>query len=406
MQSILYSATPCSAASSSSSLVLRQALQLLWNADDSSFAESLQQQHQPILLTHSAWRHDEESGRGAILVAQGSAEGRVWRWETGGGPIPIGRTLVLDQAGCRSIACRAHVPYRGVGAMAQDAKAALVLAELGEGRIVRLEEETGARTPLVINVPVPSTICGAKPVQQEKQEDGGEELQNKKETIHWQRIQSPRHMQVTNGGDLLFLDNNASTDCMILWQRKRVDQTVALASLAESRRAHEWTSLPQETTSEDMWHVVFSAEAVGGFLVIQDKVTTLSKVLVTASLPTWGVVILEIPLADDDDDDDNDDEDDEKVTKRESRIIFRLQRYLPTALEPGPLVMTEKKKTIFLATNEGIAMLLPQDGDYRLAGLLRLPIMDRPSITSLTLGQDSYLYVTTESRLWRIKIQD
>eukprot|EP00977_Amphora_coffeiformis_P025471 scaffold20070_cov76-Amphora_coffeaeformis.AAC.1 len=66
---------------------------------------------------------------------------------------------------------------------------------------------------------------------------------------------------VTDGGDLFFLDTTTS-GCMILWQRKRVDQVAALASLAESRRAHEWTSLPDETSSEELWHVVFSAEAI------------------------------------------------------------------------------------------------------------------------------------------------
>ena len=83
-------------------------------------------------------------------------------------------------------------------------------------------------------------------------------------------------------------------------------------------------------------------------------------------------------------------------------------------MEPGPLVVTAQR-TIFLGTNEGLAILLPNyfdddtDGrlvDYRLAGLLPLAIMDRPRITSLTLGGDGYLYVTTESRLWRLTIRD
>lgn len=410
VQSILYlanapcdgdgAAAPSSASSSDSSnsntthsLVLRQPLQLLWNADDATFSESLQPHHEPILLTHSTWHHDPETGRGAILVAQGSSTGRVWRWETGGGPIPIGRTLVLDQAGCRSAACRDdddRMTYRGVGAVTHDNgdKPALILAEWGEGRIIRLEEETGARTPLVLRVPVPSTVCGTQSEDNEK--------------IAWQRIKSPIHMQVSQVGDLFFLDPT-TPDCRVLWRRKRVGQIEPLASLAQSRRAHGWTSLPHEENRDD-WHVIFSGDAVGGFLLAYDKVTALSRVLVTTSLPTAGVVILEIPLGDDDDDDDDDEE---KETNTESRIVFRLQRYLPTALVPGPLVMTEKKKTIFMATTEGIAMLFPHaDGDYRFAGLLRLPIMDRPRITSMTLGLDSYLYVTTESRLWRIKIQD
>ena len=443
-QSVWYSQTACptgstSTASSSSGtrLVLRHGLQLLWNADDSEFKQQQQQpkqqeqtltnippphdEEQPmILLTHSAWYHDTETGRGAILIAQGSGDGRVWRWETGGGPIPIGRTLVLDQAGCRSVvSCherQRQQPFRmrGVGAVARlleendNNNNPLILAEWGEGRIIRLETETGARTPLVMNVPVLETC-------------GGGSSSSESAATSWQRIQAPTHMQVTATGtattkntDLFFLDHTATSsssmtmndNCHVIWQRYGIDKIPALPSLAVSRKAHAWTTITGNDNDDDasQFRAIFSnSEPIGGFVVVPHNVMS-SKMLVSTSLPTVGVVILEIPL----DDDDNEEEKEEGSTSKEPRIIFRLQRYLPTALQPGPLVVTPKQGNIFLATNEGLALLLPNHGtgEYRFAGLLHLPIMDRPRITSLTLGQDSYLYVTTESRLWRIKIKD
>jgi len=121
---------------------------------------------------------------------------------------------------------------------------------------------------------------------------------------------------------------------------------------------------------------------------------------------------MEVSLDDEDDTDDKENAND-RGPGTEGRVVFSLKRYLPASMEPGPLVLTDKRRTIFLATDEGIAVLLPNSRssnnaqeDYRLAALIPLPIMDRPRITSMTLGQDSYLYVTTESRLWRIKIRD
>ena len=102
---VLYPAAACPAAADNAAgmhLPLRYPLHLLWNAEESSATAS---DENKMFLTHTAWHLDAETGRGAILVTTGDRHGRVWRWETGGGPIPIGRTLVLDAAGCRTSAC-------------------------------------------------------------------------------------------------------------------------------------------------------------------------------------------------------------------------------------------------------------------------------------------------------------
>ncbi|KAG7357641.1 hypothetical protein IV203_002329 [Nitzschia inconspicua] len=86
--------------------------------------------------------------------------------ETGGGPIAIGRTLHLQDSGCRSniykncTRLQSNLHF-GSGGIADDTTTnnvessssppLLLVAEYGEGRITRLEDN-GARTPLVIQV--------------------------------------------------------------------------------------------------------------------------------------------------------------------------------------------------------------------------------------------------------------
>ena len=412
-------------------LALQQALQLLWHADERTYQESLESNVPPVLLLDSTWRTDA-NGVSALLLAQVSDDGRLWQWHTGGGPIPIGRTLVMDQAGCRSAACdRSNGPLRGVGGLStaptttpsssntDNDATLLVVAEWGERRIVRVEEN-GARTPLVIQVP------------------SVEACQSSTSTTN--RLHAPRHVTVTPQHDLFFVDsvavgnvpshhNDAAAappqDCFVVWHQARVDQIPALPTLADSRRAHTWTALPYHQPL--LVPVYTSPTPIGGLAVVQDAVTLSSSLYVTTAWPAQGVVVLEISLDDDTTDEmisttaETDDNDNDTATTHEApvspttkapRVLFRLQRHLPNALEPGPLVVTAQR-TIFLGTNEGLAILLPNfddtDGrlvDYRLAGLLPLAIMDRPRITSLTLGGDGYLYVTTESRLWRLKIRD
>ena len=109
----------------------------------------------------TTWMHDEELGRGYLLISTSAARGKIYQWETGGGPIVIGRTLHLKDSGCRSNLykkCSAEATENrdaaaddntGSGGIAvdtfsSDSSHRLIVAEYGEGRVVRLEQN-GAR---------------------------------------------------------------------------------------------------------------------------------------------------------------------------------------------------------------------------------------------------------------------
>lgn len=118
------------------------------------------------------WVEDTELGRGYLLLSDSSASGKVWRYETGGGIIPIGKSLYLDQSGCRSRSGSGyHHQNSSTSPSCNDGRngsrgmtlqilkdenrfdiGSLIIAEGGERRIVRLEVD-GARSPLVLDVP-------------------------------------------------------------------------------------------------------------------------------------------------------------------------------------------------------------------------------------------------------------
>ena len=86
----------------------------------------------------------------------------------------------------------------GSGAIAIDfhgkdvaSEGALVVAEWGEGRVVRMEQETGARTPLMVQVP---DVCASG---------------NNPTTMR--RLHQPHAMLYTPFGDLLVMDHQPSS---------------------------------------------------------------------------------------------------------------------------------------------------------------------------------------------------
>ena len=153
-------------------------------------------------LASTAWVHDSELGRGYLLLADVGRSGRIWRWEVGGGPITIGRSLHMEKSGCRSgiwaengRKCPENL-FGSVGAeremkeptlatseadhgnelhqstslppllgtasivveLTRDAERStesknILVAEWGERRIVRVEGETAAPTPIVTMLP-------------------------------------------------------------------------------------------------------------------------------------------------------------------------------------------------------------------------------------------------------------
>lgn len=223
------------------------------------------------------WRHDSETlGRGYLLLSESSNAGRIWRWEVGGGPIAIGKTLHLDQAGCRSshqahchtssqttptnTTAKVRRHHVGSGAMAIDfynrqqqqqpegnrkphatlSEGLLLVVEWGERRIVRLEEN-GARTPIQLHVPsrptrttsIPTTVQQLLEPRNMPENDKNNTNEIKREcdgattatdsgnesSIHdachgstWQRMPNVERMVITPTGDLILAVNYNDDD--------------------------------------------------------------------------------------------------------------------------------------------------------------------------------------------------
>ena len=348
----------------------------------------------------STWKHDAELGRGYLLWSDASQDGNIWRWEVGGGPIAIGRTLHLDRAGCRSglyrqcsrsgtidSATRTNGIDTGSGGISIDfyqqehaSQGNLVIAEWGEGRIVRLEEASGARTPLVIQVP---DLCS--------DQSSTTEITSAATC----RVHQPHTLLYTSTGDLLFVDSQPECEdkkvTNAVFRLKYAMHIPALSDLKQSREAHAWENVPSEAS--DIPEVLYtSAQSIGGIAMMHDP--TLSSILLSTKSGN-NVVLVEVPLGDENDDDD---EEEEGKISRRSRQLVDLTHDIPSAKNPGALAVSHEGYA-FVAVIDGIAVV---DLVRKLVvGTVDLPV----SPTSLTIGEDGFLYMTSRESLFRIGVR-
>lgn len=312
----------------------------------------------------SCWQHDSELGRGFLLLSTAGHAGRIWRWETGGGPIAIGRTLCVHDSGCRSehfLNC-SSIDMAGSGGIAIDSsgkdhfqEGSLMVAEWGEGRIVRLEEN-GARTPLVIQVPDPCS---------------------NESTSATRRVHQPFSLLYTPFGDLLVLEQYDCGDALV--RLKQATHVEPLDSLQTSRKAHSWTSLNTTTLPE----LVLSRSKLGGMALEPNWV----NVYLTAKHGD-SIVLLSVSL------ENEDDEEETTSTLPNSQVVMDFTEY---ATAPGPIAV-DKKGLIFLGVDKGV--LIVQDSKV----LARLNVPETP--TALTLGEDNFLYISIVSSLLRIRVNE
>jgi hypothetical protein len=329
-------------------------------------------------LVATAWKHDEELGRGYLLLSTSHQYGKIWQWETGGGPIPIGKTLSMVNSGCRSeFHQNCSLPDSGSGGIIVDSlhePPRLIVAEWGEGRISRLEEN-GARTPLIIQLTSAS----------------GEE----------DRLYRPFQLLMTPFGDLLGLDSTMEGGD-ILWQLPQAHKIPGLESLGVSRKAHSWKELPAETFSAPQ--KLLQSRRLGGVALVPNN---WMKVYVTMRQgDSVTVVVLSIEDDEEEDEDNDDDkvapEENEKVegsqktNKRQSAIFFDYSQY---AKEPGPIEIDEKGN-MYLAIDGGILFL---SSSGHVTGRLSIPGI---SIVDLTLGDDRFLYISTATKLFRLRVRN
>ena len=312
--------------------------------------------HETSNLVASTWRYDSELGRGYLLLSDAADDGRVWRWEVGGGPIVLGKTLHLDKAGCRNGPCT-----EGTGGLTIDFKGherptegRLVLAECGEARIVRMED-TGARTPLVLGVP---NLCDETSLQ---------------------RTQNARSMLMTPFGDLVFVEDYPACGKAALLVQRGAIHIPPLASLKESFQAHNWTSIE---AMPNVWNKAPSdVQQIGGLAMV-DTWTTL---LATVQHVDGEVILYEIPLTSDDD-----------ASFFDLPWKKKMDLSSVGMTSAGPLVVT-KDGTIVCANGEELVTL----EDSTVFGVTQLPDV----VTSLTLSDDGWLYITTPTSLLRRRMR-
>ena len=407
----------------------------------------------------TCWKHDTELGRGFLLLSTAGGNGRVWRWETGGGPIAIGRTLSVENSGCRSEHYRscnnvdrdngATTSVYGSGGIAIDsmsssgtgdstsvvesehfAEGKIVIAEWGEGRIARMEEN-GARTPLVIQIP---DHCS----------DGADVT-----TIKTRRVHQSRVLLFTPFGDLLFLDKNEGDDAArdgcgdSVFRLPQAIDIEPLKSLQISREAHSWTELRRgggtpthdhkppkqhqegEAPYKDERYLgmlpesLFRATKIGGMALD----TTWVNVIVTAKLGDGRIVLLSVPLGTEDNEVEEECEAGHGAGDSTCKRVEATSTVEPTVIvdytihadQPGPIAI-DKNGNFYLGTDGGVMIVVDttrsakksskrkNEGNtkhFEIVGIVRTP----KTPVSLTLGEDGFLYIATETSLLRIRAQ-
>jgi hypothetical protein len=373
-------------------------------------------------IVDMVWRHDSELGRGYLLLSESAGHGRIWRWEVGGGPIAIGKTLHLDDAGCRSNQCtlsntetdqRISNKRKGSGAMAIDfyragkpseestSEGLLLVAEWGEGRIVRLEEN-GARTPIMMHIPCVDRC------QIEKEQD--------KSCV--QRVPNSNRMLFTPTGNLIVSVNfdNVVGECSIhdtpLLNNDNAISTTSsssllllqnaahiqpLPSLQISRQAHSWDKLQNHNHSISFLFSDPSIAWIGGIAL-----ATPTKLYGSARIDqvngTSSIVIFELSIAEDEDDLD-DMNHNKKTEQGKMKILFDITEYIPKLQSSGALAIS-KYGRLFVALHDGVLILDPSVGVIG-----KLPVPGQVP-TAVILGGDGYLYICSSFSLYRIRIKD
>jgi len=351
-------------------------------------------------VVSTTWMEDEELGRGYLLLSTSAGSGKVYRWEAGGGPIAIGRTLHLQDSGCRSNLyqkCSVN-GQTGSGGIVVDTFGSetlpvLLVAEYGEGRVVRMEEN-GARTPLIID-----TLA-----------EGSTEETN--------RLSRPFRLLATPYGDLMVMDDaTAIGKGFVLWRLLKASDVPALPSLSISRQAHAWnrnnsTGLPQ---------VFFESIAMGGMVL---DPSGQGIYLTTMDRESSSVMVVSLPLLEDLEDHESDSESeqegkdsneqtdsingnndmligegDEQVSRElralQSKLVFDYTAY---AKAPGAIEVDDNGN-LYLAVDNGILVVSKSK-----AFVAKISFAANEKIVDLTLGSDKFLYIAMESKLARIRV--
>lgn len=324
----------------------------------------------PSKFHSTAFVHDSELGRGYVLISDSHDAGRIWRWEVGGGPITIGKSLHQVNSGCRSKSkCSMEDGSRGMvvqwekGAELSNQAGNLVVVENGERRIVRIEKDTGARTPLVLNIP-----CGEEQV----------------------RLQQAEWLLLTPQGDLIFTaKSNACSRDSIYHLNAAAHVPPILPSL--SRQAHGWNKTHHSHPIEVIHTADDDITSISGLTLDVTDDLTASSTLYFTVVSKENVVITKMTL----------EEDDEEDQHGTSQHFFEMTPFFTANnVHLGSAITLDKTGALYATYPGGIA-IISKSGDL----LAQIPFqMKNIHLNSITLASDGYIYATTtDSQLVRIR---
>ena len=364
----------------------------------------LVQEFEDKSVVATTWMEDEELGRGYLLISTSLGNGKVFRWEAGGGPIAIGRTLHLQDSGCRSnnyqqcivdVVGKTHKGSGGItiDTLHSEALPMLLIAEYGEGRVVRLEEN-GARTPLIIETSASSDDVAGE----------------------YRRLSRPFRLLVTAYGDLMVIDDATTRGKgFLLWRLPKASDVPGLPSLAVSRKAHAWT----RNNSTDFPHILFESSEMGGMVLEPSG----QRIYVTTMEPNSSAVkVVSLPLLEDLDDPKSSEfekEGDEEhctgkhnstdeinickakegrsrtLRSHQSRLVFD---YTDHAESPGAIEV-DNNGNLYLAVKDGI-LVVSKSKSF----VTKISFSKGEKIVDLTIGSDNFLYIAMESKLARLRV--
>jgi len=365
--------------------------------------ESVIDNDSDALFYDMTWVEDAELGRGYLLLSDSSYSGKVWRYETGGGLVPIGKSLYLDQSGCRSnfwnVCEEARSGSKGLTVQAVKDEdrfdiGSLIIVEAGERRIVRLEKD-GARTPLVLNVP---SLC------------------NENESV---RLSNPGKVVYTPFGDLLFTETvqcreqiGNGTDSRVITKTGlfRIKDVVNVPSITfhESRAAHKWTmeDMIRSHTEVAVELSYIGMETISSVVVEKD----VASILISGNKFEEGkgcrIVIYKVV-------EDTDEDGGSIKNISDMQLFFDMSKFFPKQEickgADAHIAMTiDNQGNVFASYPGGVAII---DHDGELKATVQIDGRNRDGsdlnivANALTIGNDGYLYMATDTSLLRYKIK-
>ena len=174
----------------------------------------------------------------------------------------------------------------------------------------------------------------------------------------------------------------------LLWKLPQATHIPGLESLGASRKAHSWTNVDSATTS--LPTKLLQASQLGGMSLQPNEWLQL---YVTMKQQEGGRIVV-VRLSLEDDDDDGDDETSTKV--RQSTIFLDYTQYTSA---PGSITVDEKGN-LYLVVHDGV-LLVSSSGSV----LGKMPISGE-SLVDLTIGEDKFLYMSTDTKLFRTRIRN